>query len=157
MLKRVIYLMAVLWIMAIGTVFAEEGKDESQAGWQIIDIGPAEDIEYSFNTNTIRYDRNKDGTVNKNIIIYEEKKTNMVTLSSEYKFYTITECKINVELQSILFGDEKFYTREGKYRWTNKPTYMAWISVKPETIGGDRFIAVVSYAMEHDAQLGARS
>lgn len=47
MLKRVIYLMAVLWIMAVGTVFAEEGKDESQAGWQIIDIGPAEDIEYS--------------------------------------------------------------------------------------------------------------
>ena len=100
MLKRVVYLMAVLWIMAVGTVFAEESKEESQAGWQLIDIGPAEDIEYSFNTNTIKYDRNKDGTVNKNIIIYEEKKTNMVTLSSEYKFYTITECKINVDLQS---------------------------------------------------------
>ena len=80
-----------------------------------------------------------------------------MTLSSEYKFYTITECKINVDLQSILFGDEKFYTREGKYRWTNKPTYMAWITVKPETIGGDRFVAVVTYAMEHDAELGARS
>ena len=74
MLKRVVYLMAILWIMAVGTVFAEESKEESQAGWQLIDIGPAEDIEYSFNTNTIKYDRNKDGTVNKNIIIYEKRK-----------------------------------------------------------------------------------
>lgn len=157
MLKRVIYLVAALWIMMICTAFAQVQSNEGDGSWQVIDVGPAENYEYAFNTATIKYDRNKDGSVNKNIIIYEERKMNMMTASNEYKYYTITDCKINKDLQSIMFGDEKFYTREGKYRWTNKPTYLAWITVKPETIGGDRFIAIVSYATAHDTELEARS
>lgn len=157
MLKKVVYLVAVLWVMMLCTAFAEEQKTDKDANWQVVDIGPAENYEYAFNTLTIKYDRNKDGSINKNIIVYEERKMNMMTASNEYKYYTITNCKLNKDLQSILFGDEKFYTKDGKYRWTDKPAYLAWITVRPETIGGDRFIAIVTYAAQHDAELEARS
>ncbi len=161
MKQKLIYLiMAVLAVMVMASctaLAADKDTDRVSPPWQRIDIGPAEDYIVAFDTSTIRYDRNSDGSINKNIIIYDEKKINDIPMSTEYAFYTITNTKVNVANQSICFGDESSYTRKDKLRWTDKPTYLAWITVKPETLGGLRFIAIVDYAKTHDEELTARS
>ncbi len=163
MKKNLIYFCSILSALLVlfsfnNFSFAQSEQPVLPSGnWQEIDVGPAESYKYEFNTDTIKYDRNSDGSINKNIIVYDEKKTNVVSVSAEFNYYSITKCKINIDAQSISFGEESFYTRKDKFRWTNTPLYLTWITVKPETIGGIRFIALVEYAKSHDEELVSRS
>lgn len=161
-IKKLIYLCTLLSLIFVfgGISSAKEVQQNLQitsSAWQPIEVGPAEIYSYEFNTETIKYDRNNDGSINKNIIIYDEKKTNTVSMSAEFNYYSITNCKINIDMQSICFGNESFYTKKGKFRWTDTPQFLTWITVKPETLGGMRFIQIVEYARAHDAELIARS
>ena len=115
----VIYLLMMLLIVNTCVAFAQsEEKNTQTYNWQAFDIGPAEDYNYAFDTNNIKYARNEDGSINKNIIIYQEKKINNVPMSSEFNYYTITQCKLNIEQTSICFGDEYYYMKKDKFRWT---------------------------------------
>ena len=163
-IKRNIFLLCVMVLtfltfssLALAKDINSSKKSSVNNIWQEIDVGPAEAWRYEFNTDTIKYDRNSDGTINKNIILYEEKKTNNVSMSSEFNYYSITKCKINVKEHSICFGDESFYTKKDKFRWSDTPAYLTWLTVKAETIGGMRFLEIVNYAIEHDEQLINRS
>lgn len=158
--KKLIYICTVLLIICAFSGFAmakETTPPATNSTWQLIEVGPAEAYSYEFDTATIKYERNADGTINKNIIVYDEKKTNTVSMSSEFNYYSLTKCKINIDAQSICFGDESFYTKKGKFRWTDTPQFLTWITVKPETLGGMRYIQIVDYAENHDAELVARS
>ena len=94
---KVIYLLMMLLIVNTCVAFAQsEEKNTQTYNWQAFDIGPAEDYNYAFDTNSIKYARNEDGSINKNIIIYQEKKINNVPMSSEFNYYTITQCKLNI-------------------------------------------------------------
>ena len=136
---KVIYLLMMLLIVNTCVAFAQsEEKNTQTYNWQAFDIGPAEDYNYAFDTNSIKYARNEDGSINKNIIIYQEK-------------------KINIEQTSICFGDESYYTKKDKFRWTDTPMYLTWITVSRDSIGGLRFIQIVEYARAHDDILTSRA
>ena len=140
---KVIYLLMMLLIVNTCVAFAQsEEKNTQTYNWQTFDIGPAEDYNYAFN---------------KNIIIYQEKKINNVPMSSEFNYYTITQCKLNIEQTSICFGDESYYTKKDKFRWTDTPMYLTWITVSRDSIGGLRFIQIVEYARAHDDILTSRA
>ena len=73
----------MLLIVNTCVAFAQsEEKNTQTYNWQAFDIGPAEDYNYAFDTNSIKYARNEDGSINKNIIIYQEKKINNDSPSS---------------------------------------------------------------------------
>lgn len=155
---KVIYLLMMLLIVNTCVAFAQSDDKNAQVyNWQTLDIGPAEDYSYALDLNSIKYDRNEDGSINKNIIIYQEKKTNNIPMSTEFNYYTITKCKLNIEQTSICFGDESFYTKKDKFRWTDTPLYLTWITVSRDSIGGMRFIQIVEYARAHDDILTSRS
>ena len=100
---KVIYLLMMLLIVNTCVAFAQsEEKNTQTYNWQAFDIGPAEDYNYAFDTNSIKYARNEDGSINKNIIIYQEKKINNVPMSSEFNYYTITQCKLNIEQTKLV-------------------------------------------------------
>ena len=100
---KVIYLLMMLLIVNTCVAFAQsEEKNTQTYNWQAFDIGPAEDYNYAFDTNSIKYARNEDGSINKNIIIYQEKKINNVPMSSEFNYYTITQCKLKNRLLFVL-------------------------------------------------------
>ena len=140
---KVIYLLMMLLIVNTCVAFAQsEEKNTQTYNWQAFDIGPAEDYNYAFDTNSIKYARNEDGSINKNIIIYQEKKINNVPMSSQ---------------TSICFGDESYYTKKDKFRWTDTPMYLTWITVSRDSIGGLRFIQIVEYARAHDDILTSRA
>lgn len=156
--------LAISLVMFSATAFAADEEDISTPGsivqigdWAYIDVGPAEQYSYAFNTKTIKFAKNEDGSLNKNIIIYDEKKTNIVPMSSEFKYYSITKCQLNVENHAILFGDENFYTRKDKFRWTDTPTYLTWITVSDGSIGGIRYAAIVEYVQHNETQVEAQS
>lgn len=153
--------MAITMLMFSSVAAAEEiipvGTITEVGDWAYIDVGPAEQSSYAFNTKTIKFAKNEDGSLNKNIIIYDEKKTNMVAMSSEFKYYSITKCQLNVENHAILFGDESFYTKKDKFRWTDTPTYLTWITVSDSSIGGIRYSAIVDYVQHNEAQVEAQS
>lgn len=110
---KIVYLLTMLLIVNTCIVFAQSNeKDISIYNWQSFDIGPAESYNYAFDTNSIKYARNEDGSINKNIIIYQEKKTNNVPMSSEFKYYTITKCQLDIQQTSICFGDESFILKK---------------------------------------------
>ncbi|WP_302486315.1 hypothetical protein [uncultured Megamonas sp.] len=155
---KTIYLLMMLLIVNTCVAFAQSDDKNAQVyNWQTLDIGPAEDYSYALDLNSIKYDRNEDGSINKNIIIYQEKKTNNISMSTEFNYYTITKCKLNIEQTSICFGDESFYTKKDKFRWTDTPLYLTWITVSRDSIGGMRFIQIVEYARAHDDILTSRS
>ena len=80
---KVIYLLMMLLIVNTCVAFAQsEEKNTQTYNWQAFDIGPAEDYNYAFDTNSIKYAKNEDGSINKNIIIYQEKKINNDSPSS---------------------------------------------------------------------------
>lgn len=128
-----------------------------QAPWIIIDIGPTSADLYAFNSHTIHYAKNADGTLNKNIIVYEEMKSNNQRLSTQYQYYTITQAKINIADNSIYLGNESYYTDKGKFRWTDEPIYPTWITVSPGSIGNTRLVAIKKYVDEHPEQIIAQS
>lgn len=133
---KVIYLLMMLLIVNTCVAFAQsEEKNTQTYNWQAFNIGPAEDYNYAFDTNSIKYARNEDGSINKNIIIYQEKKINNVPMSSEFNYYT----------------------KKDKFRWTDTPMYLTWITVSRDSIGGLRFIQIVEYARAHDDILTSRA
>ena len=74
---KVIYLLMMLLIVNTCVAFAQsEEKNTQTYNWQAFDIGPAEDYNYAFDTNSIKYARNEDGSINKNIIIAKGKSEN---------------------------------------------------------------------------------
>lgn len=157
-MMKIVYLLMMLLIVNTCVVFAQSDNKNAQVyNWQSLDVGPAEDYIYALDTNSIKYARNEDGSINKNIIIYQEKKTNNVAMSTEFNYYSITKCQLNVEQTSICFGDESFYTKKDKFRWTDTPMYLTWITVRPDSIGGMRFVQIVEYARAHDDILTSRS
>ena len=158
--KKILCLFAavMMLLMAGASLAAAKPKlIEVPVPWQVFDLGPAEQYITAFDTSTIKYDRNSDGSINKNIIIYDERKINDIPMSTEYRFYSITKCRLNVENQSICFGDESFYTKKDKFRWTDTPAYLTWITVRPDTIGAIKYVTLVEYAKAHDDELTARS
>lgn len=160
---KILAIMAITMITFSGMAFAAESDIDTTGSimqvddWAYIDVGPAEQYSYAFNTKTIKFAKNEDGSLNKNIIIYDEKKTNMVAMSSEFKYYSITKCQLNVENHAILFGEQSFYTKKDKFRWTDTPTYQAWITVSDGSIGGIRYGAIVDYVQHNEAQIEAQS
>lgn len=157
-LMKIMSLVIMLIVMTSCVAFAQNSeKTNVTYNWQNVDVGPAEEFSYDFDTNSIKYARNADGSINKNIIVYQEKKTNIVPMSSEFNYYTITKCQLNVEQQSICFGEETFYTKKDKFRWAETPMYLTWITVSRDSIGGMRFMQIVEYARAHDDILTSRS
>ena len=77
--------------------------------------------------------------------------------AEDCNYYTITQCKLNIEQTSICFGDESYYTKKDKFRWTDTPMYLTWITVSRDSIGGLRFIQIVEYARAHDDILTSRA
>ena len=154
---KIVYGIIAILLVATSVSFAQAKKATPVRDWQTIDVGPAENYGYAFDANGIKYAKNADGSLDKNIIIYEEKKTNLISMSTEFNYYTITKCQLNIQAQSICFGDESFYTKKDKFRWTDTPTFLTWIAVKPESIGAKRFSAIVNYVQAHDAEITARS
>lgn len=157
MKKKIICLLAAVMLMMTAGAMAAAKQQVIPAPWQTIDLGPAEQDIISYDTSTIKYDRNEDGSINKNIILYDERKSNDIPMSTEYRYYSVTKCKLNVQAQAILFGEQSFYTKKDKLRWTDEPTYMTWITVSPGTIGAKRAAAIIDYAKAHDSELAARS
>ena len=159
-MMKIVYLLIAILAINTCVAFASDKSDKEvkqSYNWQYVDVGPAEDNSYAFDTNSIKYARNEDGSINKNIIVYQEKKTNTVSMSTEHNYYSITQCQLNIDNQSICFGDESFYTKKGKFRWTDTPMYLTWIQVQPDSIGSKRFIVIVNYAKTHDDVLVSRS
>ena len=157
MQKKIICLLTMVMLLCMSAAVAAAKEQTVPAPWQVFNLGPAEQYITAFDTSTIKYDKNSDGSINKNIILYDERKINDVPMSTEYRYYSVTACKLNVQMQSICFGDESFYTKKDKFRWTDKPQYLTWISVQPDTIGAIKYATIVQYAKDHDSELAARS
>ena len=155
MLKRISYL--VMLLMCICLPLTSAAKTEEDPAWQKLDFGEFAQDNFYFNTDTIKYGLKEYGTINPNIIVYQEKQVNMYSGHVQYKFYSITQGKINIENESIQLGDQAFYTRKGKLRWVDKPEYKVWITVKPETYGYLRYQQIVAYAKAHHDELVAHT
>lgn len=57
---KVIYLLMMLLIVNTCVAFAQsEEKNTQTYNWQAFDIGPAEDYNYAFDTNSIKYAKMK--------------------------------------------------------------------------------------------------
>lgn len=128
---------------------AEENTDAANDNWQAILLGKGNDDVYYFDKTSLRYDVDKNGKVNKNIIVYKEKNVKHDPLSTENNYYSITECKINLTNDSLLLGTETFYKSTGEKRWSETPAYLVWYTVNPGTIGWSRYSAVAQYVQEH--------
>lgn len=128
-------------------------KTAEQTGpWQAINFGKGNDNTFYFNKESIHY-AIKDGKINKNILVYEEKKVNRNGFTLDNGYYSVTQAKLNLRNQTLFLGDETFYTPKGKVRWVNTPTYLIWYSITPGTMGADRYDAVADYAAANPQQI----
>ncbi len=152
MVKRITLLLFLFFVAALPLSSASpyrphnaQDKSETASVWQAINFGNGNDNTFYFNKASIHYEV-KEGKINKNILVYEEKKVNRNGFTLDNGYYSITDAKVNLANKTIFLGTETFYTPAGKVRWSDKPTYLIWYSVNPGTMGADRFDAVADYA-----------
>jgi len=149
MRKKIVILLCML-LVAFSAVAMAAAKDESaDTDWVAIDLGHDNNDTYYFNKATMHYDKDKDGNINKQIVVYEEKMVNRNTNVLTDGFYSITQCKINLTEPALLLGEETFYKKSGEERWVQKPLYLVWYPIKPNTVGESRYNAVAVYVQQH--------
>lgn len=144
-------LFSMILFVTVAVSAQEQGTGTKDSDWQAIDLGYENNNTYYFDKTSLRYDVDKHGVVNKNIISYREKHINNDPLSADKGSYSVTECKINLKNDTLLLGEETFYKSNGEKRWSEKPTYLIWYTIKPGTIGGSRFSAVAQYVEQNPA------
>ena len=149
MRKKIVILICMLLVIFSAVAMAAEKDAATDIDWVAIDLGHNNNDAYYFNKTTMHYDKDKDGNINKQIVVYEEKKVNRNTSVLTDGFYSITECKINLTEPALLLGEETFYKKSGEQRWVQKPLYLVWYPIKPNTVGESRYNAVADYVQQH--------
>ncbi|MDQ0203853.1 hypothetical protein [Pectinatus haikarae] len=147
--KLAAFIFSLVLLFAVSASADEQQEAAAQDDWIPIVLGHGNDDIFYFDKTSLHYDTEKNGSINKNIVAYKEKRINRDSGTLENGYYSITDCKINLENSTLLLGEETFYKSSGEKRWSTAPTYLVWYTVKPGTVGWSRFSAVAQYVTEN--------